>query len=91
MSEKIYDFIFRVAEVLELPVVILTLLALAAVLVEVGAFITEPSSVATARSPLWPSRVQPPAGPSTRTAPTRHRLCCRPSRGADQSARPSRC
>lgn len=41
MSEKIYDFIFRVAEVLELPVVILTLLALAAVLVEVGAFITE--------------------------------------------------
>jgi len=41
MSDKIYDIIFRVAEVLELPVVILTLLALAAVLVEVGAFITE--------------------------------------------------
>jgi biopolymer transport protein ExbB/TolQ len=41
MSDKIYDIIFRVAEVLELPVVILTLLALAGVLVEVGAFITE--------------------------------------------------
>ncbi|WP_194839871.1 MULTISPECIES: MotA/TolQ/ExbB proton channel family protein [Aeromicrobium] len=41
MSDKIYDFIFRVAEVLELPVVILTLLALAVVLVEVGALITE--------------------------------------------------
>ncbi|MCW2840292.1 MAG: hypothetical protein JWR55_1775 [Aeromicrobium sp.] len=41
MSDKIYDIIFRVAEVLELPVVILTLLALAAVLVEVGAFIAE--------------------------------------------------
>lgn len=41
MSDKIYDIIFRVAEVLELPVVILTLLALATVLVEVGAFITE--------------------------------------------------
>lgn len=41
MSDKIYDFIFRIAEVLELPVVILTLLALAAVLVEVGAFVTE--------------------------------------------------
>ncbi|MET0930401.1 MAG: MotA/TolQ/ExbB proton channel family protein [Aeromicrobium sp.] len=41
MSDKIYDIIFRVAEVLELPVVILTLVALAAVLVEVGAFIAE--------------------------------------------------
>ncbi len=41
MSDKIYDIIFRVAEVLELPVVIFTLLALAAVLVEFGAFITE--------------------------------------------------
>lgn len=41
MSDKIYDIIFRVAEVLELPVVILTLLALAAALVEVGAFIAE--------------------------------------------------
>ena len=41
MSDKIYDIIFHVAEVLELPVVILTLLALAAVLVEVGAFIAE--------------------------------------------------
>jgi biopolymer transport protein ExbB/TolQ len=41
MSDKIYDIIFRVAEVLELPVVILTLLALATVLVEVGAFLTE--------------------------------------------------
>lgn len=41
MTDKIYNFIFRVAEVLELPVVILTLLALAAALVEVGAFITE--------------------------------------------------
>jgi len=41
MSDKIYDIIFRVAEVLELPVVILTLLALAAALVEVGAFVTE--------------------------------------------------
>jgi biopolymer transport protein ExbB/TolQ len=41
MSDKIYDIIFRVAEVLELPVVILTLLALAGVLVEVGAFIAE--------------------------------------------------
>ena len=41
MSDKIYDIIFRVAEVLELPVVLLTLLALAAVLVEAGAFITE--------------------------------------------------
>lgn len=41
MSDKIYDIIFRVAEVLELPVVILTLLALAAVLIEIGAFITE--------------------------------------------------
>ena len=41
MSDKIYDIIFRVAEVLELPVVILTLLALAVALVEVGAFIAE--------------------------------------------------
>jgi biopolymer transport protein ExbB/TolQ len=41
MSDNIYDIIFRVAKVLELPVVILTLLALAAVLVELGAFITE--------------------------------------------------
>ncbi|MET0468043.1 MAG: MotA/TolQ/ExbB proton channel family protein [Aeromicrobium sp.] len=41
MSDKIYDVIFRVAEVLELPVVIFTLLALAAVLIEVGAFIAE--------------------------------------------------
>lgn len=41
MSDTIYDIIFRVAEVLELPVVILTLLALAAALVEVGAFIVE--------------------------------------------------
>ncbi len=41
MSDTIYDIIFRVAEVLELPVVILTLLALAAALVEVGAFIAE--------------------------------------------------
>lgn len=41
MSDKIYDFIFRVAEVLELPVVILTLLALAVVLVEIGALVTE--------------------------------------------------
>lgn len=41
MSDKIYDIIFRVAEVLELPVVILTLLALAAVLIEIGAFIAE--------------------------------------------------
>lgn len=41
MSDKIYDIIFRVAEVLELPVVLLTLLALAAALVEVGAFIAE--------------------------------------------------
>ncbi|MET1061716.1 MAG: MotA/TolQ/ExbB proton channel family protein [Aeromicrobium sp.] len=41
MSDNIYDIIFRVAKVLELPVVILTLLALAAVLVELGAFVTE--------------------------------------------------
>ena len=41
MSDRIYDIIFRVAEVLELPVVILTLLALATALVEVGAFIAE--------------------------------------------------
>ena len=41
MSDTIYDIIFRVAEVLELPVVILTLLALATALVEVGAFIAE--------------------------------------------------
>lgn len=41
MSDHIYDIIFRVAKVLELPVVILTLLALAAVLVELGAFVTE--------------------------------------------------
>lgn len=41
MSDQIYDIIFRVAEVLELPVVILTLLALAAVLVEIGAFVAE--------------------------------------------------
>ncbi|KAA1379658.1 MotA/TolQ/ExbB proton channel family protein [Aeromicrobium fastidiosum] len=41
MSDTIYDIIFRVAEVLELPVVILTLLALATTLVEVGAFIAE--------------------------------------------------
>lgn len=41
MSDKIYDIVFRVAEVLELPVVILTLLALAAVLIEIGAFMTE--------------------------------------------------
>lgn len=41
MSDKIYSFIFRIAEVLELPIVILTLLALAVALLEVGAFITE--------------------------------------------------
>lgn len=41
MSDGIYHIIFRVAEVLELPVVILALLALAAVLVEVGMFIVE--------------------------------------------------
>jgi biopolymer transport protein ExbB/TolQ len=41
MSDDIYDIIFRIAKVLELPVVILTLLALAAVLVELGAFVTE--------------------------------------------------
>lgn len=41
MSDKIYDIIFRIAEVLELPVVILTLLALSVALIEVGAFITE--------------------------------------------------
>lgn len=41
MSDGIYNIIFRVAEVLELPVVILALLALAAVLVETGMFIVE--------------------------------------------------
>jgi biopolymer transport protein ExbB/TolQ len=41
MSDKIYDIIFRVAEVLELPVVILALLSLAVVLVETGMFIVE--------------------------------------------------
>jgi biopolymer transport protein ExbB/TolQ len=41
MSDKIYDVIFHVAEALELPVVILALLALAAVLVETGMFIVE--------------------------------------------------
>ncbi|MEJ7633790.1 MotA/TolQ/ExbB proton channel family protein [Aeromicrobium sp.] len=41
MSDGIYNIIFRVAEVLELPVVILALLALAAVLVELGMFIVE--------------------------------------------------
>lgn len=41
MSDGIYDIIFNVAEALELPVVILALLALAAVLVETGMFIVE--------------------------------------------------
>jgi biopolymer transport protein ExbB/TolQ len=41
MSDGIYNIIFRVAEALELPVVILALLALAAVLVEAGMFIVE--------------------------------------------------
>lgn len=41
MSDNIYTIIFRVAEALELPVVILALLALAVVLVELGAFIVE--------------------------------------------------
>ena len=41
MSDNIYNAIFRVTELLELPVVILALLALAAVLVEVGMFIVE--------------------------------------------------
>lgn len=41
MSDGIYNVIFRVAEALELPVVILALLALAAVLVETGMFIVE--------------------------------------------------
>ncbi len=41
MTDGIYDIIFRVAEALELPVVILALLALAAVLVETGMFIVE--------------------------------------------------
>lgn len=41
MSDGIYNIIFHVAESLELPVVILALLALAAVLVETGMFIVE--------------------------------------------------
>jgi biopolymer transport protein ExbB/TolQ len=41
MTDGIYDIIFHVAESLELPVVILALLALAAVLVETGMFIVE--------------------------------------------------
>ncbi len=41
MSDGIYNIIFHVAEALELPVVILALLALAAVLVETGMFIVE--------------------------------------------------
>lgn len=63
MSDKIYDFIFRVAEVLELPVVLLTLLALAAALVEVGAFITE---LIKRRKRKLPTLAK--AGSSTRTA-----------------------
>ncbi|WP_332668010.1 MotA/TolQ/ExbB proton channel family protein [Aeromicrobium sp.] len=41
MTDGIYDIIFNAAEALELPVVILALLALAAVLVETGMFIVE--------------------------------------------------
>lgn len=41
MSDKIYDIIFHVAKTLELPVVLLTLLALAVALLEAGAFIAE--------------------------------------------------
>ncbi len=41
MSDGIYNVIFHVAEALELPVVILALLALAGVLVETGMFIVE--------------------------------------------------
>lgn len=41
MTDGIYNIIFRVAEALELPVVILALLALAAILVELGMFIVE--------------------------------------------------
>lgn len=41
MSDDIYNIIFRAAEALELPVVILALLALAAVIVETGMFVVE--------------------------------------------------
>jgi biopolymer transport protein ExbB/TolQ len=41
MSDGIYNIIFRAAEALELPVVILALLALAAVIVETGMFVVE--------------------------------------------------
>lgn len=63
MSDHIYDIIFRVAEVLELPVVILTLLALAAVLVEIGAFVAE---LVKRRARKFPSLAK--AGASARRA-----------------------
>jgi biopolymer transport protein ExbB/TolQ len=41
MNDDVYQVIFRVAEALELPVVILSLVALAWVIVEAGAFVIE--------------------------------------------------
>lgn len=41
MSSGIYDTVFRISELLELPVVILALLSLALVVVELGAFLVE--------------------------------------------------
>ncbi|GAB2445575.1 MotA/TolQ/ExbB proton channel family protein [Nocardioides hungaricus] len=41
MNDDVYQVIFRVAEVLELPVVILSLVALAFVLFEAGAYVAE--------------------------------------------------
>jgi biopolymer transport protein ExbB/TolQ len=41
VSEQLYDAIFRVASVLEVPVIILALLALAVVIVELGGYLVE--------------------------------------------------
>lgn len=41
LNDSVYDVIFRVAEVLELPVIILSLLALAWVVYETGAYLME--------------------------------------------------
>jgi biopolymer transport protein ExbB/TolQ len=41
VSDHVYDAVFHLANALELPVVILTLLALAVVIVEIGAFVAE--------------------------------------------------
>ena len=41
MSQDLYDAIFAIAAALEVPVIILALLALAAVVVELGAYLVE--------------------------------------------------